>query len=75
MKRALLVAVAVAAMIGLSDSAVAGASTGSTPSANVESVATVTSDVTVIFEFNLYDCPPGNLITVDWTAKEPSRPE
>jgi hypothetical protein len=75
MKRALLVGIAAAALTGLSVPAVAGGSPGSAPYADVESVATVTSDVTVIFEFNLYDCPAGNPITVDWTAKEPSRPD
>jgi hypothetical protein len=47
----------------------------STPSANVDAVATVTSANTVVFEFDLYNCPAGMPITVDWIANEPSRPD
>jgi plastocyanin len=51
------------------------ASNSQAPSANVDSIAVVTSDTEVVFQMALYDCPAGNLITVDWTANEPSRPD
>lgn len=71
MKRVFLVVLAVAASAALS----ATASGASAPSATVDPNATVTSDVTVVFDFDLYDCPATNLITVEWTANEPSRPD
>jgi hypothetical protein len=49
---------------------------GSGVSAQVDSIATVTSPINVVFEFDLYNCPAGNPITiVDWMATEPSRPD
>jgi hypothetical protein len=52
------------------------AGAANSPSANVESIATVTNQITVVFEFDLYNCPAGSEIIVDdWTANEPSRPD
>jgi hypothetical protein len=64
---------AVAALAGLVFSA-----TGSAASdvyAQVDSIATVTSENTVIFQFDLYNCPAGQPIAVAWTANEPDRPD
>ena len=72
MKRAFLVLASVAALAATSAATAAG---GSAPSANVDSVAVVTSANTVVFDFDLYNCPAGEPITVDWTANEPSRPD
>jgi hypothetical protein len=48
----------------------------STVSANVDSIATITGSHTVVFDFDLYNCPAGELIViVDWTSNEPSRPD
>ena len=52
------------------------AGAANSPSANVESIATVTNQITVVFEFDLYSCPAGSEIAVvDWTANQPSRPD
>jgi hypothetical protein len=72
MKRAFLVLLATAALAATSAATAAG---GSAPSANVDSIATVTSDTSVVFDIDLYDCPPGNLIVVEFAANEPSRPD
>jgi hypothetical protein len=72
MRARLFSLVAFALMVLGSGAAVAG----NTPSANVESIATVTSQITVVFEFDLYNCPAGSEIIVDdWMANEPSRPD
>jgi hypothetical protein len=71
MKRVFVFA-GVAAASAIAVGAASGAGS-STPSANVDAVATVTSANTVVFEFDLYDCPAGSPITVDWTAREPAR--
>lgn len=72
MKRGLIIGVAaLAAMIG---GASAPASTE--PSANVEPVATVISNVNTIFDFDLYNCPAGaEIVIVDWEARQPARPD
>jgi hypothetical protein len=52
------------------------AGAANSPSANVESIATVSNQITVVFEFDLYNCPAGSEIIIDeWTANEPSRPD
>jgi hypothetical protein len=66
--------VAVAAAFAAPAGTASGAASQA-PSANVDSIATVTSANTVIFEFDLYNCPTGNPITVDWTANQPARPD
>ena len=72
MKRALLLgAIAFAVVAGGSS----GATAAGTPTAQVESIATVTSENTVIFEFDLYDCPAGQLVLVEWTARQPDKPD
>jgi hypothetical protein len=72
MKARLFWLVALALMV--LGSGAAGAA--NSPSANVESIATVTNQITVVFEFDLYNCPAGSEIIVDdWTANEPSRPD
>ena len=54
--------------------ATGGAGAATSPSANVESIATVTNQVTVVFEFDLYNCPAGSeIVVVEWTAHQPSR--
>jgi hypothetical protein len=54
----------------------ASASASSTVSANVDSIATITGSHTVVFDFDLFNCPAGELIViVDWTSNEPSRPD
>ena len=56
--------------------ATGGAGAANSPSANVESIATVTNAITVVFEFDLYNCPAGSEIVIpEWTAKQPSRPD
>jgi hypothetical protein len=72
LKRVLLIA-AVAALASL-----VGSATGSAASdvnAQVDPIATVVSENSVIFQFDLYNCPAGELIAVEWTAKEPDRPD
>lgn len=71
MKRALLIA-AVAILASLAGSTTASAAD---ISAQVDPIATVTSENTVIFQFDLYNCPAGQLITVEWTANQPDRPD
>jgi hypothetical protein len=52
------------------------AAAGTSATATVENTATVTGAVSVVFEFDLYDCPAGaEIAIVDWTANEPSRPD
>jgi hypothetical protein len=76
MKRLLAVlAVAGLGVLCTATAASSASASSTTPSANVDSVATVTSDIDVVFDIDLYDCPAGNLITVVWDAKEPSRPD
>jgi hypothetical protein len=72
MKRVFLCALVAAGAFAL-----AGTASGSNePTADVDNVATVTNQVTVTFEFKLYDCPAGSeIVLVDWTANEPSRPD
>lgn len=72
MKRALLIA-AFAALAGLFGSATGSAAT--TVYAQVDPIATVTGENTVIFQFDLYNCPAGQLILVEWQAREPARPD
>jgi hypothetical protein len=77
MRKRLSIALLVA-LIALAASAGAGASSSSSSavSAQVDSIATVTSSIDVVFQFDLYNCPAGNPITiVDWIANEPSRPD
>ena len=69
-----LFVVVVAAVAFLGTSTRGGAA--GTVSAQVDPVATVTSNVTVVFDFDLYNCPPGaEIVIVDWQAKEPARPD
>jgi hypothetical protein len=50
------------------------AGAGTAPSASVENTATVVSQVGVVFEFDLYNCPAGSDIGIlDWTANQPDR--
>jgi hypothetical protein len=45
-------------------------------SADVNPIATVVSANTVVFNFDLINCPAGEpMALVDWTATEPDRPE
>ena len=77
MRKRLSIALLVA-LIALAASAGAGASSNSssTVSAQVDSIATVTSAVNVVFDFDLYNCPAGEPIAiVEWIANEPSRPD
>ena len=68
------VAALAAICTGLATATGAGGST--TPSANVENIATVLiGNVATNFEFNLYDCPAGaDMAVVEWDAQQPSRP-
>ena len=73
MKRAVL-SVLVAATILLAASANATASAG--VYATVDSTATVTGANTVVFDFDLFNCPAGQpMVLVSWSATEPDRPE
>ena len=77
MKR-LAVGLFVLCALSAAAAAQAGAATSSSspPSANVESIATVTGSHTVVFEFDLYNCPAGQPIVItDWSAQEPDRPD
>jgi hypothetical protein len=71
--KAKLVGILTVAVLGLSAGT---AEAATTPNANVDNIAVVASAVTVVFEFDLYDCPAGaEIAVVDWTAKQPSRPD
>jgi hypothetical protein len=75
MKRVLW-AVLLAAVTGAFAGVDGAGASGSTPTASVESIATVTGQVTVVFDFDLYNCPAGQPITITgWLANQPSRPD
>ncbi len=68
-----VVGIFIGVALGLSAGTAAAATT---PNANVESTAIVSSATSVVFEFDLHDCPAGaEIAVVDWTANEPSRPD
>jgi hypothetical protein len=75
MKRVLVCAsVAFAALLGATGAGAAG--NGSGVSADVDSIATVTGSHTVVFDFDLYNCPAGEpIVIVDWMATQPNRPD
>jgi hypothetical protein len=65
--------VAVAVLASLAGSATGSAANGTY--AQVDPIATVISENTVIFQFDLYNCPATQPIAVEWTANEPDRPD
>ena len=72
MKRVFLCAVLALTTLAAATSA----SAVGTVSVNVDSIATVTSANSVVFDFDLFNCPAGEpIVVVDWTASEPSRPD
>jgi hypothetical protein len=75
MKRVLACAsVASVALLAVTSASAAG--NGSGVSADVDSIATVTGSHTVVFDFDLYNCPAGEpIVIVDWTAFQPDRPD
>ncbi len=69
-----LAVAALAALVAAFAPAATAAGPSDTVRADVESVATVTSQVNVVFEFNLYDCPAGfDMEIVEWKATQPDR--
>jgi len=67
------VAAAAAVVVALLCATASRAATG--PTADVENIATVVLSNVTNFEFNLYDCPAGmEMIVVEWSAEQPSRP-
>ena len=61
-----------AALVALAGASSAGSTT--TPTANVENIATVIiGGVATDFEFNLYNCPAGEpMAVVEWEAEQPN---
>ena len=67
------VAAMAAVVVALAGASSAGSSTA--PSATIENIATVVLTNVTNFEFNLYDCPFGEDMTVvAWDAQQPARP-
>jgi hypothetical protein len=64
---------AVAAVLVALAGASAARSADNEPTANVENIATVVfGGIVTDFEFNLYDCPAGEPMAVEWQAQQPS---
>jgi len=67
------VAAMAAVVVALAGASSAGSANA--PSADVENIATVVLTNVTNFEFNLYDCPFGEDMTVvAWDAQQPARP-
>jgi hypothetical protein len=65
------VAAAAAVLVALAGAPSAGSA--NEPTANVENIATVViGGLVTDFEFNLYDCPAGEPMAVEWQAQQPS---
>ena len=68
-----LTTVAAAAAVLVALAAAPSAGSASEPTANVENIATVViGGLVTDFEFNLYDCPAGQPMAVEWQAQQPS---
>jgi hypothetical protein len=66
------VAAAAAVLVALAGASAAG-SANTEPTADVENIATVViGGLVTDFEFNLYDCPAGEPMAVEWQAQQPS---
>jgi hypothetical protein len=66
------VAAAAAVLVALAGASSAR-SANTAPTANVENIATVViGGLVTDFEFNLYDCPAGEPMAVEWQAQQPS---
>lgn len=66
------VAAAAAVLVALAGASSAR-SANTEPTANVENIATVViGGLVTDFEFNLYDCPAGEPMAVEWQAQQPS---
>ena len=64
------------ALVGFCLLASSASASGTSVSADVDSIATVTGSHTVVFDFDLYNCPVGEpIVIVDWEASQPDRPE
>lgn len=64
------VAAVAAVMVALAAAPSAGAA--NEPTANVENIATVViGGLVTDFEFNLYNCPVGEPMAVEWQAQQP----
>jgi len=72
MKRVILTSLLLAAIVPVG--AAARGSAATTPSANVEAIAVVVLNVgttsTTNFNFNVYNCPAGAIISIDWNAEQ-----
>jgi hypothetical protein len=68
-----LTTVAAVAAVMVALAAAPSAGSAGEPTANVENIATVViGGLVTNFEFNLYDCPAGEPMAVEWQAQEPS---
>jgi ABC-type phosphate transport system substrate-binding protein len=68
-----LTTVAAAAAVVVAFAGASSAHSSSEPTANVENIATVIiGGIATDFEFNLYDCPAGEPMAVEWQAQQPS---
>jgi hypothetical protein len=66
------VAAAAAVLLALAGASAAG-SANTEPTADVENIATVViGGLVTDFEFNLYDCPAGEPMAVEWQAQQAS---
>lgn len=77
MKRAaLIVLVAVTVLLAASANAAASGTTSGGIYATVDSIATVTGATSVVFDFDLFNCPAGQqMVVVNWSATEPESSE
>jgi hypothetical protein len=68
-----LTTVAAAAAVLVALAGASSARSANEPTANVENIATVViGGLVTDFEFNLYDCPAGEPMAVEWQAQQPS---
>ena len=68
-----LTTVAAVAAVMVALAAAPSAGSAGEPTANVENIATVViGGLVTDFEFNLYDCPAGEPMAVEWQAQQPS---